>query len=447
MILKNLLSKIWDSVQSTADNINNKFSKPNQVRRGIIVLAICYCYICVAGAIISIPVRMSEKYIQNHAVSKYEDAIEAINNNLSDIQVDLSGYTSVSEPVGIDDAEFFAGEEWGNFFVDFRSKVYKNTDFPSNSVVLVEWEVYDRSGNSIGIVRSKDTENMSIGMSKYSSVMDVFDISENNIPTYNGNEIGKMVCISIEEIDNQVQLLKSEFDDKKKYLQEYIDKGDKEGFNSYLDKVLALYPPEEFPDENWELNELARQTNEHFEAVESAEQAELKKAKKEEEESKNKDKELKEEAARQAEKARENAEKLKERMIEDQRSVQDKYIDSCIYAVSQDLLRSPSSYRNKPVYVSGEVTSQVNLQKGKFLKMLERAGLNNSKYVEEVIITDMYGEIAILYDSSQTGKRFLEGDSIGAYGEMVELTEITYTNMFGVQSTQKIPQIRLRYYE
>ena len=142
---------------------------------------------------------------------------------------------------------------------------------------------------------------------------------------------------------------------------------------------------------------------------------------------------IEQEAKERAEQSRQNAANIKA-----------KYIDSCIYVTSYDLLRSPSTYKNKPVNVSGTVSSQVNIKKGKLQSILESAGITETSDYEMVEITDDYGEIAIIYSPSVIGKRLLEGDWVNIYGDSLGLTELTLT-VFGTTSSYKIPEVRLNF--
>lgn len=109
-------------------------------------------------------------------------------------------------------------------------------------------------------------------------------------------------------------------------------------------------------------------------------------------------------------------------------------------------MRNPSTYNGKAVYVVGTVTGQIQLQKNKLQSVLEAVGISETSDYELISIDDEFGELVALYSPSATGKRFLEGDYIGIYGDSMGLNEITYTNIFGTSSTVKMPQVKINYY-
>ena len=114
-----------------------------------------------------------------------------------------------------------------------------------------------------------------------------------------------------------------------------------------------------------------------------------------------------------------------------------------ISVTSSVLLRNPSDYTNKPIVIGGTVTSQINLTSGKLESALEAFGLIEKENLEAVSLEDRYGEVVIYYDPQAFGgNRLVNGDRVTIYGKFMGLTDITYTNMYGAQYTEKLPQIR-----
>lgn len=152
-------------------------------------------------------------------------------------------------------------------------------------------------------------------------------------------------------------------------------------------------------------------------------------------------------AAEQAQKqsTEQRAKELAEQSRQNAENIKKKYIANCVGVTSYDLLRTPNAYKNKPVNVSGTVSSQVNLQKGRLQSILESAGITESSDYEMVEIEDGYGEIAIIYSPSVVGRRFLNGDYINIYGDSLGLTELTLTNIYGTTSSYKIPEVRANF--
>lgn len=136
-----------------------------------------------------------------------------------------------------------------------------------------------------------------------------------------------------------------------------------------------------------------------------------------------------------------------EAQMADEEETRHVYVRSCTTVKANTLLRSPSTYTNTPINISGSVVSQINLQQNKLDSALEALGIYESENLEEVIIDDGTGEIAVLYDPDDIGGiRLLNGDEINVYGDCLGLTELTSTNIYGTESSYKIPQVRLRYF-
>ncbi|MCD8181518.1 MAG: hypothetical protein LUF26_08595 [Firmicutes bacterium] len=122
------------------------------------------------------------------------------------------------------------------------------------------------------------------------------------------------------------------------------------------------------------------------------------------------------------------------------------YINSAPDVTAAVLLRAPSDYTNKKICITGWVTSQVTLDRGTLQSALEYFGLADTQNLEEVIINDGTGDVAVMYDSSSSGIRLLEGDWVSAYGEFEGLTELTSTNIYGTESTYKVPKLNAKYF-
>lgn len=151
--------------------------------------------------------------------------------------------------------------------------------------------------------------------------------------------------------------------------------------------------------------------------------------------------------AEQKAQAEAEAQAQAEAQMADEEETRHVYVRSCTTVKANTLLRSPSTYTNTPINISGSVVSQINLQQNKLDSALEALGIYESENLEEVIIDDGTGEIAVLYDPDDTGGiRLLNGDEINVYGDCLGLTELTSTNIYGTESSYKIPQVRLRYF-
>jgi len=123
------------------------------------------------------------------------------------------------------------------------------------------------------------------------------------------------------------------------------------------------------------------------------------------------------------------------------------YVDSCERIPIESLSRNPSTYKNKRIFVRGTVVSHITIEKGKIDKALESLGVYETENLEEVVVeAEEGGEIAVIYNPEKNnGIRLLEGDYVDVYGEYLGITDLTSTNIYGVDSNYKMPQMRGKY--